>query len=50
MHEIAPYLVVFSAMLFAALSAWTLFNFVGNLDPPDVVPASKPPIDEHAAA
>jgi hypothetical protein len=50
MLGIAPYLVAFSAMLFAALSALTLFTFVGHLDPPEVSPASTPPVDEHVAA
>jgi len=50
MAGIAPYLVTFSAMLFSALSALTLFHFVGHLDPPEAVPASKPPASEQTAA
>jgi hypothetical protein len=39
---IAPYLMSFSAMAFAAVSALTLIHFVSHLDPPDVDAPSEP--------
>lgn len=39
---IAPYLMSFSAMAFAAVSALTLIHTVSHLDPPDVESTSEP--------
>jgi hypothetical protein len=41
----APYVVAISAMLFAALSAFTLFRTVRHLDPPE--PRASEPIHAH---
>lgn len=39
---IAPYLMSFSAMAFAAISALTLIHTVSRLDPPDVESTNEP--------
>jgi hypothetical protein len=45
----APYLMAFSAMLLAGLSALTLFRAVRHFDPQEPAPTQKPH-DGHVAA